>query len=216
MVMGALPHRQSGRKSPPAPHMPHKKSVGRINLCRRKWGHFQYKPLHLRPHLPQFKHKHGPRDVCCARGAGACRERYGVSYGVTSGHGKGADRFCAGRWHVVRWHWAADAKLRCWFWDPETEYFTRCVYWGDFVDLPTYSTVKCMCSQAVKGITIAHTTLCPLTVSSMSLLWVSAGIAVTHTQSNGDRVPATTISASECGQSVSIEQPRNQGMTFFP
>ena len=28
----------------------------------------------------------------------------------------------------------------------------QCVYWGDFVDLPTYSTVKCMCFQAVKGI----------------------------------------------------------------
>ena len=43
----------------------------------------------------------------------------------------------------------------------------RCVYWGDFVDLPTYWTVKCMCFQAVKGITIAHTALCPLTVSPM-------------------------------------------------
>ena len=32
-------------------------------------------------------------------------------------------------------------------------YYTRCVYWGEFVDLPTYSTVKCMCFQAVKGIT---------------------------------------------------------------
>ena len=31
------------------------------------------------------------------------------------------------------------------------------MYWGDFVDLPTDSTVKCMCFQAVKGITIAHT-----------------------------------------------------------
>ena len=33
---------------------------------------------------------------------------------------------------------------------------TRCVYWGDFVDLPTCLTVKCMCFQAVKGVTIAH------------------------------------------------------------
>ena len=24
------------------------------------------------------------------------------------------------------------------------------VYWGDFVDLSTYSTLKCMCFQAVK------------------------------------------------------------------
>ena len=82
---------------------------------------------------------------------------------------------------------------------------TRCVCWGDFVDLPAYSTVKCMCFEAVKGITIAHTALCPLTIPPMSLSWVLAGITVTHTRSNGDRVPATVTSASECGQYVSIE-----------
>ena len=30
----------------------------------------------------------------------------------------------------------------------------RCVHWGDFVDLPTYSAVKCMCFQAVEGIAL--------------------------------------------------------------
>ena len=30
----------------------------------------------------------------------------------------------------------------------------RCAYWGDFVDLSTYSTVKCVCFQGVKGITM--------------------------------------------------------------
>ena len=80
-----------------------------------------------------------------------------------------------------------------------------CMYWGDFVDLPTYSTVKCMCFQAVKGITITHTALCPLTVSPISFSWLPVGITVTYTQSNGDRVPATIISASEHGQCASIE-----------
>ena len=79
------------------------------------------------------------------------------------------------------------------------------VYLGDFVDLPTYSTVKCMCFQVVKGIAIAHTALCPFTVSPMSLSWFPSGITVTDTQSNGDRVPATVLSASKCGQYVSIE-----------
>ena len=72
------------------------------------------------------------------------------------------------------------------------------MYWGDFVDLPTYLTVKCMCFQAVKGIAIAHTAMCPLTVSPMSLSWLLAGIIVTYIRSNGDKVPATVISASEC------------------
>ena len=77
------------------------------------------------------------------------------------------------------------------------EHYARCVYWGDFVDLPTSATVKCMCFQ--------HTALCPLTVSPMSLSWLPAGITVTYTRSNGDRAPATVISASKCGQYVSIE-----------
>uniref|UniRef100_A0A7S4GAM7 Uncharacterized protein n=1 Tax=Eutreptiella gymnastica TaxID=73025 RepID=A0A7S4GAM7_9EUGL len=81
----------------------------------------------------------------------------------------------------------------------------RCVHWGEFVDLPVYWTVKCMCFQAVKVIAIAHTALCPLTVSPMSLSWLPPRITVTYTRSNGDRVPATVISASECGQYVSIE-----------
>ena len=81
----------------------------------------------------------------------------------------------------------------------------RCVCWADFVDLPTHWTVECMCFHAVKDITIAHAALCPLTVSPMSLSWLPAGITVTYTRSNGDRVPATVISASECGQYVSIE-----------
>ena len=84
-------------------------------------------------------------------------------------------------------------------------YYSRCVYWGDFVDVPTYTTVKRMCLQAVKGIAIAHAALCPLTVSPMSLSWLGAGITVTYTRSNGDRVPATVISASECEQYVSME-----------
>ena len=36
-----------------------------------------------------------------------------------------------------------------------------CVCWGDFVDLPPYSTVKCMRFQAVTGIAIAHTAILP-------------------------------------------------------
>ena len=86
-----------------------------------------------------------------------------------------------------------------------------CVYWGDFVDLPTRLTVKCV--QSVKS---AYTALCPLTVSPMSLSLLPAGITVTYTRSNDDRVPATVISTSERGQYASIEQPRNQGMTFSP
>ena len=68
----------------------------------------------------------------------------------------------------------------------------RCVYSGDFIDLPTYLTVKCMCLQAVKCITM-HTALCPFTVSPMSLSWLLAGITVTCSRSNGDRVPPPTI-----------------------
>ena len=48
-------------------------------------------------------------------------------------------------------------------------------------------TGQCMCFQAVKGMTIAHTALCPLKVSTMSLLWLPVGITIT--QSNGDTVP---------------------------
>ena len=88
--------------------------------------------------------------------------------------------------------------------------------WGDLVDPPTCSTVKFMCFQAVKGFAIAHTAPCPLTVSPMSLSWLPARITVTYIRSNGDRVPATVISASECGQYVSIECPRSQGMTCSP
>ena len=50
---------------------------------------------------------------------------------------------------------------------------SRCMYWGDFEDLPTYSTVKCMFFQAVKGINIAHTALFSLRVSPMSLSWLT-------------------------------------------
>ena len=46
--------------------------------------------------------------------------------------------------------------------------------------------------------------------------WLPAGITVTYTQSNGDRGAATLISASKCGQHVSTESPRNQGMAFPP
>ena len=42
----------------------------------------------------------------------------------------------------------------------------QCVYWGDFGDLPTYSTFKYMCFQAAKGITTSQTGLCPLTADS--------------------------------------------------
>jgi len=45
----------------------------------------------------------------------------------------------------------------------------RCVYWGDNVDLRTYSTVKCMHFQAVKGIAIAYIALRPLAGSPVSL-----------------------------------------------
>ena len=62
-----------------------------------------------------------------------------------------------------------------------------------------------MCFQAIKAMTIAHTALCPLTVSAMSFSWLSAGITITYTRSNGDRGLATVISVSECGQHVSIE-----------
>ena len=93
---------------------------------------------------------------------------------------------------------------------------TWCVCWGDFVDPPTYSMVNCMCFQAVKGSTIVHTALCPPTASPMSLSWLPVGITVTSTRSNGDTVPVTVISASKCGQYMSLKQPRNQGMTFSP
>ena len=51
-----------------------------------------------------------------------------------------------------------------------------------------------------------HCTYCTVsTVSPRSLSWLPAGIIVTYIRSNGDGVPATVISASECGQCVSIE-----------
>ena len=85
-------------------------------------------------------------------------------------------------------------------------WYMRCVYWGGFVDLPTLLTVKCLCFQAVTGVNHHCTaTLCPLTVSPISLSWLPAGITVTYTRSNGDRVPATVISVSERGQNMSIE-----------
>ena len=80
-----------------------------------------------------------------------------------------------------------------------------CVFWGDFVDLPTHSTVKCTCFHTAKRMAIAHTALCPLTVSPMSLSWLPAGITVTYIRSNGDTVPATVILTSECGQYLSVE-----------
>ena len=47
----------------------------------------------------------------------------------------------------------------------------------------------------------------PLTVGTMSLPWLSAGITAACTRSNGDTLPATVIPASECGQHVEdIEQ----------
>ena len=52
-----------------------------------------------------------------------------------------------------------------------------------------------------------HCTYCPvspLAVSPMSLSWLPTGITVTYMHSNGDRVPAAVISASECGQYLSI------------
>ena len=52
----------------------------------------------------------------------------------------------------------------------------RCMSLGDFVDLPPHSTVKCMCFQAAEGITTVHTSLCPLTVSPVSLSRLPAGI----------------------------------------
>ena len=51
----------------------------------------------------------------------------------------------------------------------------RCVCWGDFVGLPTCSTVKCMCFHAAKGVAIAHTALCPLTVSLTVSFLASCG-----------------------------------------
>ena len=44
----------------------------------------------------------------------------------------------------------------------------RCVYWGCFVDLPTYSAVKCICFQAVKDITIVHCTVSPYSFTHVS------------------------------------------------
>ena len=60
------------------------------------------------------------------------------------------------------------------------------VHWGYCIDLPTYFIGQCMCFQAVKGMIMAHTALCPLT-------WLLLGITVSYTQSNGDRVPVTVI-----------------------
>ena len=59
-----------------------------------------------------------------------------------------------------------------------------CVYWGDFVHLPTCSTVKCICFQAVKGVAIAHTALCPLTISplSLSMAFLRASLSPTSNQ----------------------------------
>ena len=70
-----------------------------------------------------------------------------------------------------------------------------------------------MCFQAVKGVTIAHTALCPLTASRMSISWLPAGITVTYIPSNDNRAPATVIYASQCGQSVASS---NQGTEDRP
>ena len=51
-----------------------------------------------------------------------------------------------------------------------------------------------------------HCTCCTVSPCSVtSLPWLPVGITVTRTRSNGDRVPATVISAPECGQCMSIE-----------
>ena len=62
-----------------------------------------------------------------------------------------------------------------------------------------------MCFHVVRGMTIVHTTLCPLTLSTMSLSWLPSGTIVSYNQSNGDTVLTTIISASKCGRYVSIE-----------
>ena len=98
----------------------------------------------------------------------------------------------------------------------ERKYYTRCVrgahsvraqcvYWDDFVDLPTCSTIKCMYFQAVKGIIIAHATLHLFTSFTYVSFMASCGHHYTYTRSNGDRVPANVISACECGQYMSIQ-----------
>ena len=52
-----------------------------------------------------------------------------------------------------------------------------------------------------------HCTYCTVSpkVSTTFLSWLMEGITVTYTRSNGDRVLATVISVSKCGQYVSIE-----------
>ena len=93
------------------------------------------------------------------------------------------------------------------------EYCTRCTRgaWGDFVDVPTCSTVKCTCFQSCDRVVPSHVLHCvPLTASHVSFV-ASYGITVTYTRSDGDMLPATVISASECGQCVGIKSPRNQG-----
>ena len=66
------------------------------------------------------------------------------------------------------------------------------------------------------GGTIAHAALCPLTLPPTFLSWLPAGITLACVRSNGDGVRATVIPASDCGQYVSIEYSRGQGMTFPP
>ena len=74
----------------------------------------------------------------------------------------------------------------------------RYVYWGSFVLPTTYFSVHCVCFLVVQGSIIAHNALCHLTAFPKSLSWLPAGSTVTYSPSNGDRVPATVISASEC------------------
>ena len=64
--------------------------------------------------------------------------------------------------------------------------------------LPTTCfSVHCMCFRVVQGSIVAHNALCHLTAFPKSLSWLPTGSTVTYSPSNGDRVPATVISASE-------------------
>ena len=69
---------------------------------------------------------------------------------------------------------------------------------------PTHPFYKACVSKLYKVCPLHVLHCVPVTVSYPFHGYL-AGIAVTYTPSNGDRVPATVIPPSKCGQHVSIE-----------
>ena len=91
---------------------------------------------------------------------------------------------------------------------------TRCVYWGDFLDLPTYLTAKCMCFQAVKGITIALLHCVPLQFHPCLFLgFLRASLSPTSNQMVIGCLPSSSRRVWAVHEHQVLKGPRNE---LFP